>query len=96
MHRFAAEFVREIAAEDLRWKVASLLSAQRAPDGNPIVRHGAHRGWDILSAFLAADREIALPGLRKIEHEMEYRRTKGENTMWISLDSSSLGDIAKG
>jgi hypothetical protein len=82
--------MREIAAKDFRWKVASLLSAQRTPGCNPIVRHGAYRGRDILSAFLAADREIALPGLRKVEHEMEYRRIEGENTMCISPDSNPI------
>jgi DNA-binding HxlR family transcriptional regulator len=32
------------------------------------------------SAFLAADREVALMGFRKIEHEVEYRRTEGEHS----------------
>src|SRR3954454_21743201 len=64
-HGFAFEFVREIAAEDLRRKVTSLLSAERARCRNPIVRQGANWGRDILSAVLAADREVALPGLRE-------------------------------
>lgn len=46
--------------------------------GNPGIRHRAHRCRDVFTALLAADREIALPSLRKVEHECQYRRTKGE------------------
>jgi hypothetical protein len=61
-HRFAAQVVREVAAEDLGWKIASRLPAERAPGSNPVVRHGAYRGRDVLTAFLAANGEVALPG----------------------------------
>jgi hypothetical protein len=46
--------------------------------------HRAHRCRDVLTALLAVDREIALPSLWKIEHECQYRRTKGEAAMRIS------------
>jgi len=77
-HRFAAQFVREIAAEDLEWKVAFRLSAERAPGSNPVVRYGAYWGRDVLTALLAADGEVAPPSLRKVEHEGQYgeQRTK--------------------
>jgi hypothetical protein len=51
--------------------------------------HGTYRGWDVLTALLAADREVAVPSLRKVEHESEYRRRKGETTMWISEELST-------
>jgi hypothetical protein len=69
--------------ENLGWKVVSLLSAERALRGNPRIRHGAYRGRDVLTALLAADREVAGPSLREVEHECQYRGTKGETTMWI-------------
>jgi hypothetical protein len=62
-HRFGTKFVREFALENLGWKVASLLSAQRTLRGNPGIRHGAYRGGDALTALLAADREVAVPSL---------------------------------
>ena len=80
-----AKFVRKLAAKDLGWKIASFRAAEWTLRGNPGIRHRAHRRRDVFTALLAADREIALPSLRKIEHECQYRRTKGENTMWISL-----------
>jgi hypothetical protein len=70
--------------ENLGWKVVSLLSAQGTLGGNPRIRHGAYRGRDVLTALLASDREVAVPSLRKVKHECEYRRTKGETAMWIS------------
>jgi hypothetical protein len=69
--------------ENLGWKVVSLLSAQRTLRGNPRIRHGAYRSRDVLTALLAADREVAVPSLRKVEHQCQYRRIKGENAMWI-------------
>jgi hypothetical protein len=74
--------------ENLGWKVVSLLSAERALRGNPRIRHGAYRGRDVLTALLAADREVAVPSLRKVEHECQYRRTKDETAMWISPELS--------
>jgi hypothetical protein len=76
--------------ENLRWKVVPLLSAERALSGNPRIRHGAYRGRDVLTALLAADREVAVPSLRKVEHECQYRRTKDETAMWISQDMSPI------
>ena len=76
--------VQEIASENLGWKVVSLLSAQRAFRCDPRIRNGAYRSRDVLTAFLAADREVAMPSLRKVEHECQYRRRKDETTMWIS------------
>ena len=84
-----AKFVRKLAAKDLGWKIASLLAAERTLRGNPGIRHRAHRRRNVFTAILAADREVAVPGLRNIEHELEYRRTKGETAMWISADRSS-------
>jgi hypothetical protein len=54
--------------------------------GYPRIRYGSYRRWDVLTALLATDREIALPSLRKIEHECQYRRTKSETAMLISPD----------
>jgi hypothetical protein len=85
-HGAWAKFVRKLAAKDLRWKIASLGTAERALRGNPGIRYRAYRGRDVFTALLAADREIAVPGLRNIEHELEYRRTKGETAMWISVN----------
>ena len=86
--RFGTKSVRELALENLGWKVVSLLSAQRALRGNPRIRHGAYRSGDVLTAFLAADREVAMPSLRKVEHECQYRRIKDEDTVWISPELS--------
>jgi hypothetical protein len=74
--------------ENLGWKVVPLLSAEWALCGNPRIRHGAYRGRDVLTALLAADREVAVPSLRKVEHECQYRRTKDETAMWISPELS--------
>jgi hypothetical protein len=60
--------------------------AERTPSHNPGIRHGPYRRRDIFTAFLAADGEVALPSLRKVEHEEQYRRTNGENATWISPD----------
>jgi len=79
--------------ENLRWKVVPLLSAERALSGNPRIRHGAYRGRDVLTALLAADREVAKPSLRKVEHECQYRRIKGETAMWISLELSLIRSL---
>jgi hypothetical protein len=79
-------FVREIAPKDLGRQVVSLRSAQRTRFGNPGIQHGAHWRRDVFTARLAADREIALPSLRKIEHECQYRRIKSETAMWIAPD----------
>ena len=76
--------------ENLGWKVASLLSAQRAPRGNPGIRHRAYRCRDVFTALLALDREVAMPSLLKVEHECQNRRIKGETVMWISLVPSTL------
>ena len=81
--------MREFALENLRWKVVSLLSTERALRCNPRIRHGAYRGWDVLTALLTADREIAISSLRKVEHECQYRGTKGETAMWISSELNS-------
>ena len=50
------------------------------------IRHRAHWRLDVLTALLAADREVALPSLRNVEHECQYRGTKDEHSMWISPD----------
>jgi hypothetical protein len=70
--------------ENLGWKVISLLPAERALGGNPRIRHGAYRSRDVLTAFFTADREVAMPSLRKVEHKCQYRRIKDEDTVWIS------------
>ncbi len=59
----------------------------------PRIRHGAYRGRDVLTALLAADREVAVPSLRKVEHDCQYRRTKGETTMWISPELSPIRSL---
>jgi hypothetical protein len=91
--RFGTESVREIALKNLRWKVISLLSAQRAFRCDPRIWHGAYWSGDVLTAFLAADREVAAPNLRKVEHECQYRRTKGESSMWISTEENPTGHL---
>jgi hypothetical protein len=75
--------------ENLGWKVVPLLSAERALCGNPRIRHGAYRGRDVLTALLAADREVAVPNLRKTKHERQYRRRKGEYSIWIPFGQIS-------
>jgi len=84
-HRPRTKFVRELASKDLRRKIAPLLSAKRTLRGNPRIRHGPNRCRNVLAALLATDDEVAATGFREIEHREEYRRTKGETTMWISL-----------
>jgi hypothetical protein len=69
----------------------SQLNAGGAPDrfrrpfcplcGNPEIRHCAYRSGDVLTALLAADREIAVLNVRKVEHECQHRRTKDETSM---------------
>lgn len=88
--------MREPGTKNLGREVAPLISAERTSSHNPGIRHGAHRRWDIFTAFLAADREVALPGFRKIKHEREYRRTKGESQKCKSLKilrAISLSDL---
>jgi hypothetical protein len=74
--------------KNLGWKVVSLLSAQGTLRGNPRIRHSAYGSRDVLTALLAAAREVAVPSLWKVEHECQYRRTNSETTMWISPDLS--------
>ena len=79
--------------ENLGWKVVSLLSAQRTLRGNPRIRHGAYRSRDVFTALLAADREVAVPSLWKVDHECQYRRTKDETAMWISPEKSQIRSL---
>ena len=97
-HRFGTKFVREISLENLGWKVVPLLSAERALCGNPRIWNSAYRSRDVLAALLAADREIAMPSLRKVEHECQYRGTKGETAMWISPEQRlcQIAEICRG
>ncbi len=53
--------------------------------GNPA---SCLRERDVLTVFLAADREDVLPSLRKVEHECKYRQIKDEDAMWISPELS--------
>lgn len=69
-----------MALKDLGWEIVSDLPAERTPCHNPGIRHGAHGRRDILTASLAADSEVALPAFREVEHEGQYRRTKGETS----------------
>jgi len=57
------------------------LSTERTTSHNPGIRHGADRRWDILTALLAADGEVAPPAFRKVEHKGKYRRRKDENSI---------------
>jgi hypothetical protein len=84
-HGLRTKFVRELASKDLGWKIVPLLVAERTLCGNPGIRHRANWRRDVFTAFLASDCEIAMPNWRKIEHEGQYRRIKGEILMWISL-----------
>ena len=81
--RFGTKSVREFALKNLGRKVVSLLSTQRTLRGNPRIRHGAYWSRDVLTALLAADGEVAMPSLREVEHECQYRRTEDENTIRI-------------
>ena len=67
-----------MALKDLGWEIVSDLPAERTPCHNPGIRHGADRRRDILTALFTADGEVALPAFRKVEHEGQYRRRKGE------------------
>ena len=89
--------MREITLENLGWKVVSLLSAEWTLCGNPRIRHGAYRSRDVLTALLTADREVAVPSLWKVEHECQYRRTKGETAMWIfsGLNSGQIVEMCR-
>jgi hypothetical protein len=78
--------VRELPSKDLGGKIVPLLAAKRTLCGDPGIRHRANGRRDVFTAFLAADREVAVPSLWKVEHECQYRRTKGETAMWISPD----------
>ena len=77
--------MRELASKDLGGKIVPFLSAKRTLRGNPRIRHGANWRRNVLAALLATDGEVAAPGFGEIEHMEEYRRTKGETAMWISL-----------
>ena len=77
--------MRKIASKNLRWEVVPLLSAKRTLCSNPGIRHGANWRRNVLAALLATDGEVAATGFGEIEHREEYRRTKDETTMWISL-----------
>jgi hypothetical protein len=79
--------------ENLGWKVVSFLPAERALGGNPGIRHGASWSGDVLIAPLAADHEVEVPSLRQVEHECQYRRTKGETAMWISPELSPIRSL---
>jgi hypothetical protein len=81
--------VRELPSKDLGGKIVPLLAAQRTLCGDPGIRHRANGRRDVFTAFLAADREVAVPSLWKVEHECQYRRTKGETAMWISSELNS-------
>lgn len=71
------------------------LCAERTSSHNPGIRHGAHRRRDILATFLAANREVALPGFWKIEHEGEYRRTKGEISRSANLGNPPREEMVR-
>jgi len=73
--------VREFASKDFGGKIVPLFAAERTPGHNPCIRHGADRRWDVLTALLAADGEIAPPSFRKVEHKEQYRRTKDETSI---------------
>jgi hypothetical protein len=45
-------------------------------------------GRDVLAAPFAADREVAVPSLLKVENERQHRRTKGEYPILISSELS--------
>ena len=72
----------------------SELSAERTPRHNPGIRHGADRRRDILTALLAANREVALPAFREVEHERQYRRIEGESSTKPTCES--LGSYLDG
>jgi len=77
--------VRELASKDFGGKIVPFLSAKRTLRGNPGIRHSPDGCRNVLAALLATDGEVAAPGFGEIEHREEYRRTKGETAMWISL-----------
>lgn len=68
----------------------SYFSAERTPSHYPGIRHGAHRCWDILTALLTTDGEVALPALWKVEHKRKYRRTNGENLNKLACEFERL------
>ena len=80
--------MRELASKNLGGKIVSPLSAKRTLRGNPGIRHGANWRRNALAALLATDGEVAATGFGEIEHREEYRRTKDETAMWISLGKS--------
>jgi hypothetical protein len=87
--------VRELPSKDLGGKIVPLLAAKRTLCGDPGIRHRANGRRDVFTAFLAADREVAVPSLWKVEHECQYRRTKGETAMWISFELSPIKSLRR-
>src|SRR5580704_19662575 len=55
-----------------------MLMAERTPGSDGLRRHRLHRRRDIFAATLALNHH-ALRAVRSAEHEIQYRRTKGES-----------------
>ena len=58
------------APENLRRKVRSALTAERALGDDPAIRHGHDRCWYVLAAALAANGEVADSCLRQLPHRI--------------------------
>jgi len=70
--------VGEAAEEYLRRQVAPMLMAEGTPGSDGLRRHGLHGRRDILAATLALNHHT-LGAFWSREHEVQYRRRKGES-----------------
>jgi hypothetical protein len=70
--------VREPAEEHLCRQVAPVLMAERTPGSDGLRRHRLHGRRDILAATLTVN-HYAFRAFWSGEHELQYRRRKGEN-----------------
>jgi hypothetical protein len=77
--------VREPAEENLRRQVAPMLMAERTPGSDGLRRHRLHGRRDILSAALTVN-HYAFRALWSGEHELQYRRIKGEGNPQVFAD----------
>jgi hypothetical protein len=82
--------VGEAAEEHLRRQVAPVLMAERTPGSDGLRRHRLHGGRDILATTLTLN-DDALRGFWSGEHEVQYRRIKGENNPQVFLGSDDRG-----
>jgi len=74
--------VGERTPENVRRKVAPLLSAQRAVGQDPGAGHGFDGGGNVLAAGLAAEDEFAFPRWGDVEHRASIGEQKAKIKDW--------------